>query len=304
MSDWAPPESDFKAASWSPPESDFNNEISDPEGESARALSEGTRGIGSTILNAGRVAAGAIVGGYAGINEVGKSLLKTGHIDTDKASNAVKDVGEKTVTALGGNKEPESEFESDMGATMRDPMNPINWPAKVGAELGDVEGQMGGGPGLQTLTDIGGQLLTPAVAGKAASTIIDRPVKATKTGASPQDVINQSSAQQSMGAAGASRDISNLSNPLKQKIASTDPTSLNHEALDRHAKADQFGIQLSKGEATQDPTQWTREFNSKANGPEQANHVNGNNQKLIDALDSIRRDASPSSVSNDPTVNG
>jgi hypothetical protein len=107
-----------------------------------------------------------------------------------------------------------------------------------------------------------------------------------------------------MGAAAVPIDVSGLSAPLRQKIAQTPPDQMNLDAVNRHKKADQFGIGLSKGEATQDPTQWTAEFNSKGNGPEQANRTQANNQKLIDGLDDIRREAAPGAVSNDPVVNG
>jgi hypothetical protein len=45
--------------------------------------------------------------------------------------------------------------------------NPLNWPAALGAQAGELEGRLGGGPALQTFTDVGTNFLTGALGAKA-----------------------------------------------------------------------------------------------------------------------------------------
>lgn len=121
----------------------------------------------------------------------------------------------------------------------------------------------------------------------------------------PQEVVNRAYAGQSMGAAAAAPDISKASAQLQQAIAETAQKSggaVNPTALANHIEADKFGVQLTDGQASRDPVQYSNEQNST--DPRIVSRLNKQNGQLVDALDEVRRDASPTTVSNDPIQNG
>lgn len=81
---------------------------------------------------------------------------------------------------------------------------------------------------------------------------------------------------------------------------------VDRAALDRHLEADSLPIpmRLTEGMATQDPVQISNEHNRRGKDPEFAHRYNELNQQLIDNLDEIRREATPSVVGNDHIQNG
>jgi hypothetical protein len=81
---------------------------------------------------------------------------------------------------------------------------------------------------------------------------------------------------------------------------------LNRDVLTRHLEADSLPIKmrLTKGQATQDPTQISVEQNARGKNPEFARIFNEQNQNLIDNMDEIRRSASPNVVGQDHIQNG
>lgn len=110
---------------------------------------------------------------------------------------------------------------------------------------------------------------------------------------------------QSMGAAAAAPKIAASSPPLQQafRAAVQQPGGIvNLEAATNHLEADQHGVQLMEGQATRDPIQFSNEQNSTH--PDVVKRINVQNQQLTDAIDNIRRDASPGAVQNDPIENG
>jgi len=81
---------------------------------------------------------------------------------------------------------------------------------------------------------------------------------------------------------------------------------VDRAALDRHLEADSLPIpmRLTEGMATQDPVQISHEHNRRGKDPEFAQRYQELNQQLIDNLDEIRREATPSVVGNDHIQNG
>lgn len=227
-----------------------------------------------------------IVGGYKGIY----TALTTR--DADKAAAAVNEETAKSYQAPKPNL-------SGAPAALRPSIDAMQPPGVEG--LGNLAGNtaeaLGAPPAVSALTKAGAEVFAPLAAwgGRAG----ELPPKLDAQG-----VVDRATATQSMGAAGTTRDISAAPPELQAEVANTPPEKLNTDILDKHLKSAQFGINLSKGEITQEPGQWTKEYNSQKAGPEYSAHVEDVNDKLIQGLDDIRREASPSAVSNDAGKNG
>lgn len=120
-----------------------------------------------------------------------------------------------------------------------------------------------------------------------------------------QEIVNLSAGSQSMGAAGAATQVSALPKSLQKAIVDAGRTNngaVNMDALIAHKEAAEHGVQLMKGQATQDPEQFTEEQNSTH--PDIVSRINAQESQLIDGLDEIRREASPTNVANSPRENG
>lgn len=117
-----------------------------------------------------------------------------------------------------------------------------------------------------------------------------------------QDVVDQAAARQSGGAAATAPNVGAASAPLQAKILATDPAKLNNDAMLNHLEADRFGVQLMKGQANRDPVQYSEEQNSTHK--DITGRINAQNGQIVDALDNIRREASPTTVGNDAIDNG
>lgn len=118
-----------------------------------------------------------------------------------------------------------------------------------------------------------------------------------------QGVAQAVAARQSGGAAGAAADVSQASAPLKIAISKADPARVDPTAMDNHLEADRNGVQLMKGQANRDPVQFSEEQNQSTH-PIIAKRLNEQNAQITDRLDEIRREASPTNVSNSPRENG
>jgi hypothetical protein len=118
---------------------------------------------------------------------------------------------------------------------------------------------------------------------------------------SAQDALNQSFARHapSGGAAAAAPDVTGASMPLQSAIedATAKGTKpVNRDALARQLKADEFGVQLTKGQATQDGAQLADEFNTRNKNPEFAARRAETNQKLINGINGIKEDVAPAAA--------
>ena len=98
----------------------------------------------------------------------------------------------------------------------------------------------------------------------------------------------------SMGASAASPNITQASMPLQSEISTAVKTgAFNRSAMDNQLKADEFGIQLTKGQATGDQAQLADEFNKRNEHPEFAQRKVETNQKLINGINDIKQDVAP-----------
>jgi hypothetical protein len=108
-------------------------------------------------------------------------------------------------------------------------------------------------------------------------------------------------------ASAAAVDISNLSPQLRKTVAEASKHGdLNPESFQRHAEADSLPVpvQLTRGQATQDHRLISHEMNARAKDPALADRFNEQNRQLIDNLDLIRQETSPTTVGNDHIQNG
>jgi hypothetical protein len=98
----------------------------------------------ATLKHLVKGAAGSVLGGYAGLTK----LITSGG-DMDQAAAAVNDMQSRFYDA------PKTETEKKQRANLESPKNPLNWVPEAGSWLGDLEGKLGGGPGLQTAVETG-----------------------------------------------------------------------------------------------------------------------------------------------------
>jgi hypothetical protein len=133
-----------------------------------------------------------------------------------------------------------------------------------------------------------------------ARTATGAPASATGVDAT-QAALNRSVAQSgtNMGAAAAAPDVSRASQPLRaaiQGMSGNGTKPLNLEAVQNHLKADEFGINLTAGQATGDGAQLSSEFNTRNKNPAFAERMAQTNQKLIDGLNGIKEDVAPAAA--------
>lgn len=158
---------------------------------------------------------------------------------------------------------------------------------------------------LHAAGEIAGPAPVAGAAARAASTVTRfRPVPSEPTA---QGIVDAQAANspQSMGAAPAALPVSTASPELQAAIKQTarqNGGAVNLDALKNHWEADQHGVQLTAGQVTRDPAQFSNEQNSTH--PILTNRIKEQNQQMTDALDTIRREAAPGSVQNNPIENG
>lgn len=122
---------------------------------------------------------------------------------------------------------------------------------------------------------------------------------------SAQQVVNRGATSQSMGAAGAGLDVSAAS-PAEQRgiVAHGETGPINPDVLARRLRADKLGIDLTEGQATRDAQLYSNEINGRKDVPQIGERLANQTPQLVNALDDIRREASPTSVQNGPVEHG
>lgn len=269
-------------------------------------------------MQAGTGAAGAVLGGVTGIGTV---LAGQG---TDEAVRNIE-WWQQALTY-----QPRSEVgratAEELGAAMGSPANPLMWPGMYGEKMADLGEGMGLPPSALTALRMAPEAATALLGapGKApaamraaiaedigtAGTSIPRTLETladVKEPPIPPDA--NPFARESMGAAAAVPSQLKTASPELQAAVRAEARAggVDREALDRHLEADSLPIpmRLTKGQATQDPVQISDEMNKRAKGDASlVSRFNEQNQQLIDNLDEIRRESSPSVVGNDHIQNG
>jgi hypothetical protein len=132
---------------------------------------------------------------------------------------------------------------------------------------------------------------------------------APRAAATTQDLLNRAAAGKSMGAASTAPDISSASPELQKGIADAARKTggaVNPEVLNRRLEADSLPVKmnLTEGQATQDPSILSNEQNLRGKHAELAQAFNQQNQQLADNFRAIREAAGPDVFSANPVEHG
>jgi hypothetical protein len=260
-------------------QSSKNDDIYDPEGDAARAEVGGSQLVTSALANIPHATAHAI------------SDFVTG--------------GKPDSAAVEALRVPLGEEGKKVASGLATAAAPVTTPIKKGIDTADTA--LGNfSPTLQDIVHntvrVGGDVanilpLTGIVKGLGFPGEVAEEIPATA-----QDVAGQVAAKQSGGAAGSPMNVAEVSPPLRSVIANANPDRIDPVAMNNHIEADSHGVELTKGQATRDPIQFSQEQNSTH--PDIVARLNAQNGQMTDALDTIRREASPTTVGNDAIENG
>lgn len=216
----------------------------------------------------------------------------------------------------------------DVGASTQIPA-PDDLPTRLiyGASAG-VPGSLAGGGGLPGLArqgavgavsglvsqggvELGLDPTTSMAAAMAAGAGMNAGIDARRRNyveASPADAAPTSiKIGKDAGASAADVNVRDLSPELRQVVTqAAKQGELNPESFQRHVEADQLPIpiRLTRGQATQDVQQLSHEQNARAKHPELAARFNEQNKQLIENLDAVRQETSPTVVGSDHIQNG
>ena len=145
----------------------------------------------------------------------------------------------------------------------------------------------------------------PAVTRMGARLVMPKPLP------SAQSVVDRmaSTSPQSMGAASASPSLANASPELQQAIsraAQQTGGAINPEVLGRHLEADSLPvrIQLTEGQATQNPSLLSQEQNVRGKYPQLVDRFGDQNGQLVQNIQAIRDQVGPDVFSTNPTEHG
>lgn len=165
------------------------------------------------------------------------------------------------------------------------------------------------GHGLRVANDVGGIAagagLVKGIAGIGAQ-------KLGPTGAPIEDAqqaLNAAASGKSMGAASTAANIQEASPELQQAIVNTTRKTggaVNPDVLNRRLEADSLPVKmnLTEGQATQDPSVISNEMNMRGKHKELADAYNQQNGQLVDNLRAIREGAGPDVFSTNPVEHG
>lgn len=129
--------------------------------------------------------------------------------------------------------------------------------------------------------------------------------------ASAQEVVDRMAAAspQNQVAASAAPRLSSVSPELQQAVVSAAQKTggaVNPEVLTRHVEADSLPVKinLTEGQATQDPVILSQEMNLRGKQPALAARFNEQNKQLVDNVQAIRDQIGPDVFSTNPAEHG
>lgn len=255
------------------------------------------------------------------VEDAAKGAISTaGNLVLNVPYAAVHGVGD-IVRRISGNQDaPETKIESALH------VNPDEDAKRFGLQVGKLLPQSSGGDqpddtnipqfseGTQNVIghvlgvagDVGGIAAgTQAVRGIAG--LASAPKLATAESA--QASMNAAAGGKSMGAASTAANIQQASPGLQKAIIDTTRKTggaVNPEVLNRRLEADSLPVKmnLTEGQATQDPSIISNEQNMRGKHPELAQAFNQQNGALVDNLHAIRESAGPDVFSTNPVEHG
>jgi len=121
--------------------------------------------------------------------------------------------------------------------------------------------------------------------------------------------VGQPSAMQPGGAAATTNQavlneaIGRASPELAAELKTIDPATINPQVLDNYVKADQFGIRLTKGQATGDPNLISIERNERGLKPQLAEEYAKQNRALAEKAEEIKQKTAEGTFEPDYVAN-
>ncbi len=179
------------------------------------------------------------------------------------------------------------------------PANPMTWPGRVLDKGSDLINQATGSTVAGPVTE---GLVTGAL-----------PFIGMRSGApvavDAQGALNSAFSKQSMGAAGAAPQINSLSPELQQAVrAAAQKTggAVPPETLARHIEADSLPVkvQLTEGQATQNPQIISQELNNRGRTPQMVERLNQQNEQLKQNVQALRDRVGPDVFSANDVEHG
>lgn len=124
-----------------------------------------------------------------------------------------------------------------------------------------------------------------------------------------QAALDTAASKQSMGAAASAPRLNTLSPELQQAVRNAVQRTggaVPPETLARHVEADSLPVkmQLTEGQATQDPQIISQEMNTRGRTPEMVSRLNQQNQQLTENVQAIRDRVGPDVFSTNPVEHG
>jgi len=124
------------------------------------------------------------------------------------------------------------------------------------------------------------------------------------------ETVGKPSGMQSGGAAATTNKatldaaLAEIKNPeLKAQLAKENPASIDPKALERYVDADSVGVQLMKGQATQDPNLISFERNVRGQDPRLVERLNQQNKALQEKVGEVKEKSAPDVFAPDYVAN-
>ena len=230
-----------------------------------------------------------VVGGYRGI-----ATLATGGT-LDEAADQVNKESAKTY-------QPQTSGGKAITGAIESKYNPLNYPQELADYLADKTADFS--PAIATTI----KSLPTALMG-VAGLKGGRVLAPAGTAEEAQAAMNTAAGGKSMGAASTAANIMEASPELQKAIVNTTRKTggaVNPDVLGRRLEADSLPVKmnLTEGQATQNPTILSNEQNMRGKHPELAQAFNQQNTGLIENLKAIRESAGPDVFSTNPVEHG
>jgi hypothetical protein len=182
------------------------------------------------------------------------------------------------------------------------PLNPTTWPGRavdMGSDMinnltgSTAAGPIMGGMGQGLLGVMGIRSGVPGAVGVEGA----------------QAAINTAASKQSMGAAGAAPRLETLSPELQagvRKAVQQTGGAVAPDVLTRHVEADSLPVkvQLTEGQATQNPQIISQEMNTRGRTPQMVERLSQQNKQLGDNLQALRDREGPEVFSTNEVEHG
>jgi len=261
-------------------------------------------GRGEAVLTATSGLAGTAIGGIAGIGTYATNAMGITNLDPAEVVRNYQSALTYRPRTEGGQAAVQK-----FAKAMDSGYNPLSWPGKVGEFAGEKAEEAGWSPAASTSMRMAPEVISAAIgmpvlkaAGNAGKVV------STERTAASEAATGSGFGADSLSAAASAIDLTGLPQHVQQAVqqARSLGKPINREVLDRIREAESLPvpIQLTEGAATRDPAIFSRELNMRARYPQLADKFQRDNQALIDNIDTVRAEASPSVVHRNATQNG